>query len=86
MGSGLLIDNSAELKPHLEAQTKSIVNAIQSVLSGVRAPIPSPSLNANLTQIITIVSSIVTVCNDNLPPASAQQGKGDLEQAERACE
>jgi hypothetical protein len=61
-------------QPYLEAQTESIVYAIQSVLSGVRAPTPSPTLNENLTQIITIVSSIVAVCNDNLPPASAQQG------------
>jgi protein SPA2 len=56
---------------YLQAQTESIVYAIQSVLSGVRAPTPSPTLNENLTQIITIVSSIVAVCNDNLPPASA---------------
>lgn len=61
-------------QPYLEAQTESIVFAIQSVLSGVRSPTPSPTLNENLTQIITIVSSIVAVCNDNLPPASAQQG------------
>jgi hypothetical protein len=81
---GLLSDDSAnaegsedawaELKPYLEAQTESSVYAIQSVLSGVRAPTPSPTLNENLTQIITIVSSIVAVCNDNLPPASAKQG------------
>ncbi|KAF8895714.1 hypothetical protein CPB84DRAFT_1782266 [Gymnopilus junonius] len=67
-------DAWAELKPYLEAQTETIVYAIQSVLSGVRSPTPSPTLNENLTQIITIVSSIVAVCNDNLPPASAQQG------------
>ncbi|KAE9408640.1 hypothetical protein BT96DRAFT_913786 [Gymnopus androsaceus JB14] len=67
-------DNWAELKPYLEAQTESIVYAIQSVLSGVRSPTPSPTLNENLTQIITIVSSIVAVCKDNFPPASAQQG------------
>jgi len=67
-------DAWAELKPYLEAQTETIVFAIQSVLSGVRSPTPSPTLNENLTQIITIVSSIVAVCNDNLPPASAQQG------------
>ncbi|KAF9472133.1 hypothetical protein BDN70DRAFT_503738 [Pholiota conissans] len=67
-------DAWAELKPYLEAQTESIVYAIQSVLSGVRSPTPSPTLNENLTQIITIVSSIVAVCNDNLPPQSAQQG------------
>ena len=39
---------------------------------------PSPKLNANLNliEIITtrIVSFIVAVCKDNLPPASAYQG------------
>ncbi|KAG2739467.1 hypothetical protein P692DRAFT_20916055 [Suillus brevipes Sb2] len=64
-------DAWSELKPYLEAQTESIVYAIQSVLSGVRSPVPPPTLNENLTQIITIVSSIVAVCSDNLPPASA---------------
>ncbi|KAH7883156.1 hypothetical protein F5I97DRAFT_1939003 [Phlebopus sp. FC_14] len=82
--SGTVSDDSApaeggedawsELKPYLEAQTEAIVYAIQSVLSGVRSPIPAPTLNENLTQIITIVSSIVSVCSDNLPPASAKQG------------
>ncbi|KAF9070817.1 hypothetical protein BDP27DRAFT_1323049 [Rhodocollybia butyracea] len=67
-------DNWAELKPYLEAQTESIVYAIQSVLSGVRSPTPSPTLNENVTQIITIVSSIVAVCKDNFPPTSAAQG------------
>jgi len=28
----------------------------------------------NLTQIITIVSSVIAVCNDKLPPPSAQRG------------
>ncbi|KAI0060487.1 hypothetical protein BV25DRAFT_1827659 [Artomyces pyxidatus] len=70
-------DAWTELKPYLEAQTESIVYAIQSVLSGVRSPTPSPTLNENLTQIITIVSSIVAVCHDNLPPSSARQG-GDI--------
>ncbi|KAG6381880.1 hypothetical protein JVT61DRAFT_495 [Boletus reticuloceps] len=86
-GSGVISDDSAppedawsELKPYLEAQTESIVYAIQSVLSGVRTPIPAPTLNENLTQIITIVSSIVAVCSGNLPPTSAQQGAEILEQ------
>jgi len=73
-------DAWSELKPYLEAQTESIVYAIQSVLSGVRTPIPAPTLNENLTQIITIVNSIVAVCSGNLPPASAQQGAEILEQ------
>ena len=67
-------------QPYLEAQTKSIVYAIQSVLYGVRMPIPAPTLNENLTQIITIVSSIITVCSSNVPPTSAQQGTEILEQ------
>ncbi|EJD07954.1 uncharacterized protein FOMMEDRAFT_138038 [Fomitiporia mediterranea MF3/22] len=64
----------AELKPYLEAQSESIVYAIQNVLSGVRSPTPSPLLSENLTQIITIVSSIVAVCKDSLPSSSAQAG------------
>lgn len=40
----------------------------------MRGPTQPQTLNDNLTQIITIVSSIVAVCNDNLPPASVQQG------------
>jgi protein SPA2 len=50
------------------------VYAIQSVLSSVRSPLPTPALNDNLTQIITIVSSIVAVCKDALPPSSAHKG------------
>jgi len=56
------------------------VVAIQSVLSGVRSPTPPPTLSENITQIITIVASIVAVCKDNLPPASAVQGKEFLRQ------
>ncbi|KAG6884997.1 hypothetical protein C0993_006648 [Termitomyces sp. T159_Od127] len=71
-------DAWTELKPYLEAQTESIVFAIQSVLSAVRSPTPSPSLNENLTQIITIVSSIVAVCKDNIPVAFSKQGNDIL--------
>lgn len=46
------------------------------MLSGVRNPTPSTSvLHDNITQIITIVSSIVAVCKDNIPVASVQQGQ-----------
>jgi len=55
---------------YFEAQTESIIYAIQCVLSGIHAATPSPSLNENLTQIITIVSSIVAICTTYLhnPP------------------
>jgi protein SPA2 len=66
------------LQPYLEAQTESIVYAIQSVLSGISAPTPSPTPNENLTQIIIIISSIVAGYNDSLPLASAQQGNDIL--------
>ncbi|ETW77652.1 Ca-transporting ATPase [Heterobasidion irregulare TC 32-1] len=64
--------------PYLKAQTGSSVYAIQSVLSGGRSLTPSPTLNENLTQIIKIVYSIVAVCHNNLPPASAQRGNDIL--------
>ncbi|KAK2464198.1 hypothetical protein APHAL10511_003655 [Amanita phalloides] len=67
-------DNWTELTRYLDVQTGAIVVAIQSVLTGVRTATPSPSLNENLTQIITIVSSIVAVCKDNLPSNSVPQG------------
>lgn len=60
-------------QPYLEAQTEWIFYALQNVLSGVRAPTPSPTLNENLTQTITIISGIAAVRNDNLPLVSAQQ-------------
>lgn len=68
----------SELKPYLEAQSETIVYAIQSVLSGVRSQTPAPTLTENLTQIITIVSSIVAVCKDNLPPGNAEEGMSIL--------
>lgn len=67
-------------QPYLDAQSDSIVVAIQSVLSGVRSPTPPVTLNENITQIITIVASIVAVCKDNLPPGSGTQGRELLRQ------
>ncbi|KAF8638033.1 hypothetical protein AX16_010665 [Volvariella volvacea WC 439] len=73
-------DAWSEIKQYLEAQTNSIVYYIQIVLSGVRSQTPSPSLNENITQIITIVSSIVAVCNSNFPPGAEQQGNEILKE------
>lgn len=61
-------------QPYLEAQTESIVQSIQHVLSSVRNPTPSPTTNEYVTQIITIVTSIVAVCKGNFPVESAQRG------------
>ena len=51
-----------------------MIECIQTVLSSVRSPTPSAHLGDNVTQIITIVSSIVAVCTDNLPPTYVKQG------------
>ncbi|KAH9962506.1 hypothetical protein BGW80DRAFT_1545542 [Lactifluus volemus] len=67
-------DAWTELRPYLEAQTESIIYVIQSVLLGMWSPTPSPTLNENLTQIITIMSSIVAVCHDNLPASQTRKG------------
>lgn len=37
-------------------------------------------MNENLAQIITIVSSIVAVCHDNLPPSATRQGNDILKE------
>jgi protein SPA2 len=55
------------------------------VLSAVRSPAPSPNLNENLTQIITIVSSIVAVCKDSLPSASLKEGNDILRELIDHC-
>lgn len=78
------------LQPYLDAQSDSIVYAIQRVLSGVRSASPPSSLNEDLTQIITIVSSIVAVCKGSIPVISAAQGseiiRGLSEHANRLSE
>ncbi|KAG5341528.1 hypothetical protein C0989_009889 [Termitomyces sp. Mn162] len=83
--NSVLSDDSAQAEGSEDAwtelkatQTESIVYAIQSVLSAVRSPTPSSSLTEHLTQIITIVSSIVAVCNDNIPAAFSHQGNDIL--------
>ena len=50
------------------------------MLSAVRSPTPPSSLSESLSQIITIVSSIVAVCKDGLPSTSAAQGEDILQE------
>lgn len=42
-------------------------------------------LNENLTQIITIVSSIVAVCKDSLPAAAGKAGEELIQQLSDNC-
>ncbi|KAF8331355.1 uncharacterized protein EI90DRAFT_2972490 [Cantharellus anzutake] len=75
-----------ELKPYLEVQSESIVYSIQSLLSAIRKGSQMSELNENLTQIITIASSIVAVCKDSLPPAITEQGTEILQDLSKNCD
>ncbi|KAG8932703.1 component of the polarisome [Tulasnella sp. 418] len=74
-----------ELKPYLDAQSEAIVVPIRSLLSAIRAGADVAELNENLTQIITIVSSIVAVCKDALPASSVEKGEELLAQLSENC-
>ncbi|WFD24728.1 component of the polarisome [Malassezia equina] len=65
-------DNWAELRNYIEVQTEAIVHSIQSLLSALREGAQGVQLNENLTQITTIVSSIVVISRDHLPQVSAR--------------
>ncbi|KIM23027.1 hypothetical protein M408DRAFT_11773 [Serendipita vermifera MAFF 305830] len=67
-----------DLKPYLDAQSEQLVTAIQGVLTAVRNPSPTMELNENVTQVITIVSSIVAVCRDSLPSSGKERGENIL--------
>ena len=66
-------DNWAELRNYIEVQTEAIVHSIQSLLSALREGAQGVQLNENLTQITTIVSSIVAISRDHLPQVSTRQ-------------
>jgi hypothetical protein len=59
----------------LENQTEAIVHSIQTLLSAIRSGVQGPKLNENLTEIIAIVSSIVAICKQSLPPSCRAQGE-----------
>ncbi|GAA5925645.1 hypothetical protein JCM10213_008845 [Rhodosporidiobolus nylandii] len=75
-GLGRSERNPEELRAYIENQTEAIVHSIQSLLSTIRSGASGSELTDNLTQIITIVSSIVAISREALP-ASAR-GEGDV--------
>ncbi|KAG9088464.1 component of the polarisome [Ceratobasidium sp. 370] len=74
------------LKPYLEAQSESIAFSIQALLSAIRTGAQGPEINENLTQIITIVSSIVAVSKDSLPRGGVKQGLDIIGQLSEQCD
>ena len=64
------------MQTYLETQTEAIVHSIKELLSAIRSGAPPGQLSSNLTEIISIVSSIVAVSRDNLPPGEDARAHG----------
>ncbi|GAA5918784.1 hypothetical protein JCM1841_002734 [Sporobolomyces salmonicolor] len=75
-----------ELRAYIENQTEAIVHSIQSLLSAIRSGAQGSQLNENLTQIITIVSSIVAISKEALPDHSRSEGDAILQDLTDHCD
>ena len=74
------------IQPYLEAQSESIAFSIQALLSAIRTGAQGPEINENLTQIITIVTSIVAVSKESLPRGGVRQGLEIVAQLTEQCD
>ncbi len=71
---------------YIETQTKEIVNSISALLSAIREGAQGVQLREHLTQIVTIVSSIVAITNDNIPSAARKEGDRILQALTENCD
>lgn len=74
------------LQRYLEDQTEAIVHSIQSLLSAIRGGIQGQQLDDHLSEIVTIVSSIVAIAKDNLPADTQAQGSDILRELTSNCD
>lgn len=74
------------MQAYIENQTEAIVHSIQSLLSAIRSGAQSSELNDNLTQIITIVSSIVAISQEALPAEARGEGDAILQDLTTHCD
>ncbi|SPO29751.1 related to SPA2 protein [Ustilago trichophora] len=79
-------ENWSELRNYIEVQTEAIVHSIQALLSAIREGAQGVQLSENLTQITTIVSSIVAISKGNLPAKSRTEGERILDELTDNCE
>lgn len=79
-------ENWSELRNYIEVQTEAIVHSIQALLSAIREGAQGVQLSENLTQITTIVSSIVAISKGNLPAKSKAEGGKILDELTDNCE
>ncbi|KAK0567665.1 component of the polarisome [Tilletia horrida] len=69
-------ENWAELRNYIKVQTDSIQHSIQNLLAAIREGAQFVQLTETLTQITTIVSSIVVISKENLPSLGAMGAVG----------
>lgn len=79
-------ENWSELRNYIEVQTEAIVHSIQALLSAIREGAQGVQLSENLTQITTIVSSIVAISKGNVPAKSKAEGERILDELTDNCE
>ncbi|KAK9899371.1 hypothetical protein P389DRAFT_194371 [Cystobasidium minutum MCA 4210] len=76
----------ADLKNYLESQTEAIVHSITALLAAIRGGAQPMKLQENLSQIITIVSSIVQILQDNLPSDLHEESKSTIQELSANCD
>lgn len=74
------------LQHYLESQTEAIVHSIQSLLSAIRGGIQGQQLDDHLTEIVTIVSSIISMSQENMSPSLRQQGADVFRELSNNCD
>lgn len=62
------------------------MHSITALLAAIRGGAQAPKLEENLSQIITIVSSIVAILKDNLPSSLRQDSEPIIDDLAKNCE
>lgn len=74
------------MQNYLESQTEAIVHSITALLAAIRGGAQPIKLQENLSQIITIVSSIVQILQDNLPSNLYEESKPTIQELSSNCD
>jgi methionyl-tRNA synthetase len=74
------------MQNYLENQTEAIVHSITALLAAIRGGAQPIKLQENLSQIITIVSSIVQILRDNLPSHLQDESESTIQELSTNCQ
>ena len=62
------------------------MHAIQGLLTAIRGGSPTPKLDENLSQIITIVSSVLTILRANIPAPLHGESEPIMQDLQEFCD